>query len=246
MGSRAKTQNIHERKPPVCLSLKGDRNLVIISSKRVACFWRVLRATWKQWLDDLTVRVRKRIRQTRIPQDLLEGNGETFLNESITDNAFAYASVQVMSAAIVSSDGWHTDGWSSLLHAGLTLFGTRTLQVEVAEDSCNEPLELLQRPGSFYVGKLVALNHNVKRTAECHGCFQRQCAYHRVQIAIMARSDVFRAVRARKINSTPGPKELFDLVNTVVASQLAEKPLPMPSLTAILAEAQKCNVPRRG
>ena len=159
------------------------------------------------------------------------------MNESFADTAFAYASVQVMSAGTARSDGWHTDGGCSLLHAGLTLFGTKTPQVEVEADSCNEPQELLQRPGSFYVGNLVALSHNVKHTAEGHGCFQTRSQDQGVQVAIMARSDVFREARARRINNTPGPKELFDIVNRVVATQLAEKPLLTPSLTAVLAEA---------
>ena len=75
--------------------------------------------------------------------------------------------------------------------------------------------------------------------ATAHG----ESADHRVQIAIMARSDVFREGRARKSCSTPGPKELFDIVNSVVATQLAEKPLLMPSLTAVLAEARRSGAP---
>ena len=111
------------------------------------------------------------------------------------------------------------------------------------KDSCNEPLELLQRPGSLYVGNFMVFKQHVKHTAKCHGCFKVQDADHGVQIAIVARTDVFRAGGPRKNNSTPGPKALFDLVNSVVATQLAEKPMPMPSLAAVLAEAHKCGGP---
>ncbi len=41
------------------------------------------------------------------------------------------------------------------------------------------------------------------------------------------------------------PKRLFDIDNDVVATQMAEKPLPLPSLTAFLAEARRCGVPCR-
>ncbi len=131
-------------------------------------------------------------------------------------------------------------------HVGLTLFGTRTVQVEVGKDNCNEPMELLQRPGSFCVGNLMVFKQNVKHTAKCHGCFQVQGAHHGVQIAITAQTDVFRAGRAHKRNSRPEPKALFDLINNAVATHLADKPLPMPSLAAVLAEAHKNGVLWRG
>ena len=57
-----------------------------------------------------------------------------------------------------------------------------------------------------------------------------------MQIAIMLRTDVFRAARSRKIDSTPGPAELFEVVNEVVARHLAEEPLRLPELEAVLAE----------
>ena len=64
-----------------------------------------------------------------------------------------------------------------------------------------------------------------------------------MQIAIMARSDVFREARARKLNTTHGPTPLFRIVNQVVATHLAEKPLPLPSLAAVLTEARKSGAP---
>ncbi len=39
------------------------------------------------------------------------------------------------------------------------------------------------------------------------------------------------------------PKRLLDIHNDVVATQMAEKPLLLPSLTAVLAEARRCGVP---
>ena len=61
----------------------------------------------------------------------------------------------------------------------------------------------------------------------------------RLQIAVMLRSDVFREVRARKINSTPGPAELFQVVNYTVAQHLADVPVALPDLTEVLAEVAR-------
>ncbi len=105
---------IEENNPPKSSSLNGGRNLALISSKRVACFLRAVRAAWKPWLEDHTDPVRKRIRQSGIPEEFLDSNGKTFLNESFADTALVYASVQIMSAGPDRSDGWRTDGESSL------------------------------------------------------------------------------------------------------------------------------------
>ena len=57
-------------------------------------------------------------------------NAPPFMDEDLSDNAFAYASVQVLKVG-EREDGWHTDGGASLLHAGLTIFGSRQLLVKV-------------------------------------------------------------------------------------------------------------------
>ena len=80
------------------------------------------------------------------------------MEEDFADNAFVYASVQMMKIG-KREDGWHTDGGASLLHAGLTLFGSRTLLINTEDDTgC---ISLPQKPGSFYIGNLCALEHNV-------------------------------------------------------------------------------------
>ena len=58
----------------------------------------------------------------------------------------------------------------------------------------------------------------------------------------MIRSDVFRNCRARKIDSTPGPVDFFRVVNTAVAEHLAEVPVRLPDLTAVLKEAARAEL----
>ena len=144
-----------------------------------------------------------------------------------------YASIQVLKCG-GREDGWHTDGGTSLLHAALTLFGTRRVDVKCG-DCC---ISLHQKPGSFYMGNLCALSHNVVHDEHPTGTYgDEHYGSRRVQIAVMFRSDVFRAARARKINATPGPKELFNIVNRETAKHLAEQPLHLPDLAAVLSES---------
>ena len=121
-----------------------------------------------------------------------------------------------------------------MLHAALTLFGTRRVDVECGDEGC---ISLHQKPGSFYMGNLCALNHNVVHDEYPTGTYGDGPPSQCVQIAVMLRSDVFRAARARTINSTPGPKELFRIVNEETAKHLPEQPLHLPDLAAVLAES---------
>ena len=141
------------------------------------------------------------------------------------------------------------------------------------KDAAFHEVNFAQEPGSFYVGNLCALGHNVHHHAECLHTFRTKAATASartkaatasaaatssgsledwqadeaaaatadsgLQIAVMIRSDVFRNARARKIKSTPGPTDFFRVVNRAVAQHLAECPVRLPDLTAVLAEASR-------
>ncbi len=191
-----------------------------------------------------------------VPDAIAEQNGQPIMTEHFADNAFAYASIQLMQPG-ARDDGWHTDGGCSLLHAAVTIFGTRSVQVRIpgvlgAHDgaspsstaSCGRVATLEQKPGSFYMGTLSSLEHNVHRhaSADCQDCFathhelQQRVDDSRLQFAVMIRSDIFRECRARRIDATPGPKEFFNVVNHVVADHLARVPVALPDLTEVLDE----------
>ncbi len=158
--------------------------------------------------------------------------------EDFADNAFVYATVQLLKIG-EREDGWHTDGGASLLHAAVTVFGSRTLQVK-PEDV--DVISLPQRPGSFYVGNLCALSHNVVHGEHAAGSYGGGPPSEQVQIAVMLRTDVFRAARARTINATPGPAELFEIVNSATARHLAD----LPDLAAVIAESRETGQDRSG
>ena len=102
-----------------------------------------------------------------MPERVYKVNGQSILQEDFADNAFAYVSIQLMQPG-VRDDGWHTDGGCSLLHASVTLFGTRSVDVKVEG---KPQVTLDQKPGSFYVGNLSALEHSVRHHVECKHTF---------------------------------------------------------------------------
>ena len=77
------------------------------------------------------------------------------LNTCFSDTAFTYGVLQVMKPSERYGPE-HFDGGASLLHGGLTIFGSRHLECKVAASAAGEEAwEVLpQRPGSFYVATL--------------------------------------------------------------------------------------------
>ena len=211
---------------------------------------------WRPWLQQLGGNAREAARADCMPAAIYQKRGP-ILQEDFADNAFAYASIQLMQPG-VRDDGWHTDGGCSLLHASVTLFGTRSVEVKVEGKS---QVTLDQEAGSFYVGNLSALEHNVRHHEECKHTFDGAALTanddgkdlasaatakgdaeegdQRLQIAVMIRSDVFRESKSRKINSILGPAEFFRVVNYTVAQHLADCPVALPDLTEVLAEVAR-------
>ena len=225
--------HIDADRPPVCLNLNGDADIELIRPRRVCQFAKALRRVNKKWLRMLTERIRVEIRQHGLPREYLEANGLVFTDEDMADNALVYASVQLLRVA-AREDGWRTDGGCSLLHISATIFGERSVSVSLEAQGC---ISMPQRPGALYLGNLVALNHNVVHHESSPGCLGEDRPGEPIRITVMLRSDVFRAARARKRNATPGPRELFRLVNGATAKHLAEEGFQLPTLADVLSES---------
>ena len=118
---------------------------------------------------------------------------------------------------------------------GLTMFGSRHLECMVAASAASEEQwEVLpQRPGSFYVGNLCAPWHRVRHLEQPGPLC---AAAGDVHVAVMLRTDVFRAERPRAKKCKPKPVEVFDIVNEVVASALSARPLGFPDVASWLAQ----------
>ena len=121
---------VDEENPPKCRCLNKDKKLRLISSERFAAFVRAIRKKWRPWLQQLGVKMREAVRADSMPETIYQKNGQPIMQQDFADNAFAYASPQLMRPG-VRDDGWHTDGGCSLLHASVTLFGTRSVEVKV-------------------------------------------------------------------------------------------------------------------
>ena len=80
-------------------------------------------------------------------------------------------------------------------------------------------------------GKDLASAATAKGDAEDPAPAETAKGDQRLQIAVMIRSDVFRDCSARKINSTPGPVQLFRVVICTAAQHLADVPGALPDLT---------------
>ena len=57
--------------------------------------------------------MREAVRADGMPETISAMNGDPILTEDFADNAFAYASIQLLEAGILRLDGWHTDGGTS-------------------------------------------------------------------------------------------------------------------------------------
>ena len=123
------------------------------------------------------------------------------------------------------------------MHAGLTIFGPRHVEVKVAESAADKWNVLPQSADSFYMGNMCAAGHRVRHLDRKEAGTLCGAAGN-VHIAVMLRTDVFREERARRMNTAPTPCRVFDIVNQVVASSLATDPLHFPDLGICLAEAE--------
>ena len=199
---------------------------------RVLAWTRCFLQLNRNWLVQLTEDVRNALRHKT--NEELRSNGAHFFNTCFSDTALTYGVLQVMKPS-ERYDPAHFDGGASLLHGGLTIFGSRHLECMVAASvASEEDWEVLpQRPGSFYVGNLCAPQHRV-RHFEQPGPIG--AAAGNVHVAVMLRTDVFRAERSRAKKFKPKPAEVFDIVNEVVASALSARPLGFPDFASCLAE----------
>ena len=96
---------------------------------RVRAFAKALVACNHGWLVQLTQEVRSKLR--KFPPTFLKENGERFMTSCFSDTIFAYAILQVMKPG-ERHDLEHHDEGASLLHAGLTIFGRRGLEMQTA------------------------------------------------------------------------------------------------------------------
>ena len=232
------------RQAPGCTSCNKVGMARPLQAARVTAWVRCFLQLNKSWLIQLTKRVRTAL--GTLPEEELGTNGEPFFKTCFSDTALTYGFIQVMKAG-ERYDPEHFDGGTSLIHMGFTIFGRRHVEVESAAEVAASAAEvgasaaevatspahkwkvLRQDPGSFYIGNMCAAWHRVHHF-DRHQAGTLCDAAGDVHIAVMLRTDVFRDNRARGMKQKPNPCKVFDIVNDIVASALATKPLHFPQL----------------
>ena len=124
-------------------------------------------------------------------------------------------------------DEEHFDGGASILMAALTLYGSRRLHLQL--DGAWSDQVVHQQAGSFYVGTMASVFHRVEHGEISGTLYQNASNEDGRKIVILFRSDCFAGNRGRVMASKPGPSQVFDIVNSVIAAKLARAPLLCPT-----------------
>ena len=213
-------------------------------ARRIRRFGQALLRVNEDWLVQLSKKVRRALRGFHNP-NILGQNGAELVEECFSETTFAYTTIQIMKTG-ARFDPKHFDGGASLLHGGVTIFGSRMLHLWF-QDGATQVVH--QNPGDVYVGNMCAVEHQV----EHHDASSSQNLYRGedslpmqevvsasdggLLVAVMLRSDVFRHSRARKLTGKPTPVAIYDIVNSVVAEHLATQPVIIPSFADVVRHA---------
>ena len=219
--------------PPECARLHHNDVSSPLPAPRVRAFVRAF--VVKNSVRLLRLQALVRAGLAALPDKYLGENGRHFLQTDIQLTAFYYGMLQIMEAK-ERLDPAHYDGGASWLHAGLTVWGRRSLAWKFLDGRTLPgqtplPAEALQGlrtehgPGDFYVGNVVSSRHQVVHLAPAAAepLFRRAPADKGYHITCMSRCDAFRGSQARG-QGIPSPTEVYDVVNKVTADFLADGP----------------------
>ena len=216
--------------PPTCRRFAKMAVGEPTRASRVRLFAQAFLGCNDAWLRELTSKIHSKLGGMNY-MDFLGGNGTDLAEESMVDNAFAYATCQIMVPGS-RRDPLHVDGGASLFHMGLGIAGSRAVECWF-EGQPSQTFE--QRPGSCYIANMCAVRHQV-----VHSLPQDHSQlYNGYLIAVMLRCDVFRHARSRKLDAKPSPPDVFDIVNSVVAAHLAGAPLVLPDFATCVSLGQR-------
>ena len=169
-------------------------------------------------------------------------NGRAILMGKAGDWSFDLGALQIMRSND-RCDPIHYDGGASFMHAGLTLYGERSLKCRhfdrpFAADSEQDPpkeLDMQMRPGHFYLGCFCGPEHYVQHRPSRALLGTPRCGD--VEIVVLFRSRVFRAARASGTQTGPNPLTLWAALAPVMVQCFASLAWLLPSLAACEAVA---------
>ena len=205
-----------ENKYPACNPQESNSDLQPIRSKHIASFARALNLCARRWLQQVQEGMRKAGHSGRY-RWLLP------FEERVC------ASVEV-TQGWDGADPWCTDDGASLLHAGVTIFGSHDLLLKRKN---KEDFKLPQHPGCLYVGNFCATQHKWRHPASKEGSLgaRKHGRESQLQNAIMLRIDLFAPLRSDRGNTC-----LFESLRIGTAEVVGSVPFPVPDLAAVVAE----------
>ena len=175
-----------------------------------------------------------------LSKEALRSNGTHFFKTCFSETALTYGLLQVMKPS-ERCDPEHFDGGASLLHGGLTIFGSCHLECKVAASAAGEE-------ASAAGEEAWRCSRNGQEVSTLGICVPPGIAYDtkskrdlfaqplEIHVTVMLRADVFRDERSRAKKIKPRPVEVFDIVNEAAASALSARPLSFPDFASCLAE----------
>ena len=238
---KRETPGYTSKLPPGCESCNTWDMSSPFPAQRLAAVVRALLARQNGWLKALSVEIREVL--AKFPEERLMENGKLFFDTCLSDTALVYGIEQDMLAS-EREDPSHWDGGTSLLHAGVTLWGQRRLEYMTGDGEWHS---LIQQPGSFYIANMCAAWHRVQHLPSdaAEPLFRPVDAMNvdgnaspGLHITVMLRTDVFRADFSRRGRQKARPEDVYDAVNFVVARKLAREPWAMPTLGECMAMMQ--------
>ena len=170
----------------------------------------------------------------RLRRSELGDNGLEFLSTDIMDWLFILAQDHIFDGRPSLkgfSETKHKDGGASVLHGSMTNNAARDLLLFSASDSTKCEATLSSSAGTFYLGNMVAVEHQVSHP---DNSVQRpiEVANRAALVSVQLRCKIFSHDQARGKKHKPTPEAVFDVVNEAIVTWLEGAKLSFPTLEA--------------
>jgi hypothetical protein len=171
---------------------------------------------------------------TKLSRDELGDNGLQFLSADIMDWLFMLAQDHIFDGSPdlkAFLETKHKDGGASVLHGSMTNNADRDLLLFSASDSKKCEATLSSSAGTFYIGNMVAVEHQVSHPDNTLQC-PLEIAGQPALVTVQLRCKVFSYDKARGKTHKPTPEVVFDIVNEAIVTWLEGSKLTFPTLQA--------------
>lgn len=208
------------RRPKLTLNGKDASQPMFPRIRAWAAAFRVLNALlFRKAQTQIRANLRK------LPKAKLGLNGQVFFDEDIESWVADLGSMQIMLPSD-RKDPEHFDGGASFVHLGLTLWGGRSVVVELEEGA--SPIKITSVPGHVYMGCLCCASHHVQHSSE-GGELLNVNGLGGVEVVLLMRSRMFRHTRGTTMQG-PNPKEVFQAALAGLVTTLSNEAWHLPSL----------------